>query len=416
MGLALAMTKTDIVFRGTGNFRINITQKTKNMKANRMLSGKKILFVLCGFELGGAERQALHLARHLKGLGCEVRVWGHHHKNVGPERVIKICEEAGIPWDEYRFRWPCGKIVFIRDLWKMLLGLRKERPDIILPYLPWPSTACGLLWRLSSARICIWGQRNVDDLHVGFVQRSAYRSVSGVICNAEHEVEYLRRTIGGTKAPVHVVHNGVDLGRPQRSRSEWRKELGIEQNAVVATMVANFRPQKDHPTLLHAWRKVTDNIPNGKPVPYLILAGAPLESFDDIFQLASSLNLNDSVIFPGQIEDVSGLLAASDIGILTTRNEGLPNAILENMYSGLPVVATDVSGNIEALGEKNDKQLCSPRDSVDLAQKISFLVENPAVRAQLGERNQKRALSEFSIEVMCKRMVRVITDIYNQAL
>jgi hypothetical protein len=67
------------------------------------LKGKRVLFVLCGFDLGGAERQALYLARYLKGIGCKVRVWGHHHHKVGPELVIKECETSGIPWAEYKF-------------------------------------------------------------------------------------------------------------------------------------------------------------------------------------------------------------------------------------------------------------------------------------------------------------------------
>ena len=65
---------------------------------NADISGKRVVFALCGFELGGAERQALNFARYLKQeRGCDVRVWGHHLHSRGPERVLEICRDLGIP-------------------------------------------------------------------------------------------------------------------------------------------------------------------------------------------------------------------------------------------------------------------------------------------------------------------------------
>ena len=160
-----------------------------------------------------------------------------------------------------------------------------------------------------------------------------------MICNAAHEVQYLRHTLGETSAPVFVVHNGIELEPCEKTRAEWRAELGISEDVTVATMLANFRPEKDHPTLLHAWRRLLGTIAHGQSRPRLLLAGAPQETYPAVRQLASCLGLLDTVSFPGQMRDVSGLLAASDVGILSTESEGLPNAVLEYMAGGLPVIA-----------------------------------------------------------------------------
>lgn len=383
-----------------------------HMSPQAALAGKRVLFVLCGFDLGGAERQALHLARYLKNLGCDVRVWGHHHRYAGPELVIEHCKAAGIPWSVYKFRWPCNKVALLRDGWRMLRGLHRERPDVILAYTTWPNVGCGLVWRWSPAQVFIWGQRDVC-LCGDVVERFAYRRSSAIICNAAHEVDYLRRTLGKTSTPVHVVHNGIDMAPCQKTRAQWRAELGIGVETTVATMVANFRLGKDHTNLLHAWRKVLRTIPKGQSTPRLLLAGAHQESYAVVHQLARDLDLLDSVSFPGQVKDVAGLLAASDIGILATADEGLPNAVLEYMASGLSVVATDVPGTREALGEDPQQPFCKPADADSLASRLQTLLHDADLRRRLGASNRQRASEEFSIKTMCEAMAGIVCELLN---
>lgn len=379
-----------------------------HMNYPQTLSGKRILFVFCSLELGGAERQGLHLARHLKSLGCDVQVWSNH---ADPGLVVDHCNNLNIPWSVHRFRWPCRKSSLVRNSMRMLWALRQERPDVILTYTTWPNVGCGLTWRWSPAKVCIWGQRNVNDLQGHPVERFAYRRVSAVICNAEHQVEYLRQTLGETRAPVSVVHNGIKLEPCIKTRATWRAEFGISKDTTVVTMVANFRQQKDHETLLHAWRKVLAAIPQGQTRPRLLLAGAPLQSYNTVHQLASNIGLLDSVSFLGQVKDVSELLTASDIGVLVSSYEGLSNSIVEYMASGLPVVATDLLGNREALGDDPQQLFCKPGDSDSLANQLQVLLHNPNLLRELGARNRQRATSEFSIDKICETTVGIICDL-----
>jgi glycosyltransferase involved in cell wall biosynthesis len=378
------------------------------MNETRILAGKRILFVFCSFELGGAERQGLHLARYLKGLGCDVRVWSNH---VGSGLVIDHCEDAGIPWAIRRFRWPCRKSSLIRDSLKLILALNQERPDVILPYTTWPNVGCGLTWRFSPTKVCIWGQRNINNLNGDAIERIAYRQVSAVICNAEHQIDYLKQTLGDTRGSVFVVHNGVKLDPCIKTRTEWRSELGFAANATVVTMIANFRPQKDHTTLLHAWRKMLDTLPQEVSRPELILVGLPLESYKPVHQLALNLGLHDKVCFLGQVIDISGLLAASDIGVLVSKYEGLSNAVIEYMASSLPVVATDLPGNREALGTKSENQFCKAQDPENLILKLTELLQDPSLRKRLGKMNAKRAAKFFSIDAMCEKSFKIIGNL-----
>lgn len=384
--------------------------RNRNRSINKQtVKGKIFLFALCGFDLGGAERQAMYLARYLKELGGDVRVWGHHHLYHGPEKVIEQCEAMNIPWAEYKFRWPCGKAALLRDSFRLLKGLYKERPDIILSYTKWPNIGCGLVWPWSPAKVFIWGQRDISPLKNDWPSSIAYKGASAIICNASHEINYLTQALGKTSVPMHVVHNGVKLDPPQKTRSQWRKALCIPQNAIIVTMLANLRSDKDHSTLLHAWRKVVDSYPKIGKIK-LFLAGSHQESFDDVERLISELLLSENVTLPGQISDVAGFLAACDIGVLITQSEGLPNAILEYMDCGLPIVATDIPGNREALGDNADDQLCRPNDPENLAEKLNELILSPSLRHRLGDLNYKRSVSKFSIDTMCDKMSSIIIE------
>ena len=398
------------------------------MDISQILNGKRILLVFCSLELAGAQRQGMHLARYLKGMGCDVSVMA---TNGRTGFFNKECSDAGIPWSIQRFHWPCRKISLLRDSWAMVRTLRKVRPNVILSYTTWANVGCGLTWRLSPARMCIWSQRGVNSLRGDALERFVYRRVSAVICNAGHEVGYLHQTLGETPAPVHVVHNGVQLAPCQKTRAEWRGELGIEGYSTVATMVANFGHYKDHPTLLRAWQKVLKSLPEGQTYPRLLLAGFAnsIPYLEVVQRLIIELGIEGSVKILGQVRDVSGLLAASDIGILASgrvdiispneqspfAQEGLSNSVLEYMASGLPVVATDLPGNHEALGENPQQPFCKLGDADSLCACLKVFLHDPNLCRELGERNQQRALADFSLESMCEKTVGIIANLLDGA-
>ncbi len=379
------------------------------MDAETVLNGKRILFVLCGFELGGAERQALLLARHLQGLGANVRVWGHHHHHTGPERVIEQCETAGIPWEEHKFRWPCGKLAFIRDMFGLLRGLYRVRPDLLLAYTTWPNIGCGLASRWAPVGSFVWGQRDRVPL-TGRLARRAYRAASAVVCNAAHEVPFLEERLGPAAGPLEVVHNGIAPSEPKRSVAKWRAALDISTTATVFTMLANLRADKDHPALLHAWHRLLSRYDSGSERPHLVLAGAKQECYVALCDLVNELDLADTVHFAGHVEDTAGLLAATDIGVLASPREGLSNAVVEYMQAGLPVVASDVDGNREALGDSAPNPYFRPGDVNALADALATALDG-AVQSEAGAANQARAAAMFSVAGMRDSMTRILCDV-----
>src|SRR5579872_1770203 len=118
-----------------------------------VLTGTRIVIVLTCLELGGAERQALVLARHLvREYGARVEVWGF----VQPGRAAALCDEYGIPWRIVPFSWAEGKSGRLIGMVRFARELRRARPDILLPYTMWPNVLCGLIWRWAGAKACVW--------------------------------------------------------------------------------------------------------------------------------------------------------------------------------------------------------------------------------------------------------------------
>lgn len=215
---------------------------------------------------------------------------------------------------------------------------------------------------------------------------------------------------------IRVIYNGVEHLDIQTDISKWHMELQADRHAFLACMVANLHYGKDHVVLLKAWRKVKDQLEHANRQVVLVLAGR-FDSMDKSLRtLAQHLGLNEDVRFLGQVKDVFGLLKAVDVGILTSPyedGEGCPNAVLEYMASGLPVIGSDISG-IRDLVDVSGYPFLVPIGDVDiLADRIVQLALNPELRIKLGEANRQRAIEEFSIHRMCKNTVTFIQECLN---
>jgi glycosyltransferase involved in cell wall biosynthesis len=373
-----------------------------------------VVIVLETLELGGAERQALRLAEGLiRDYRTNVQIWGFADEG----RVARACEAAGISWrlvppywGEYRTsQWLHAAIRFA-------FVVRKARAEILLPYCARSNIICGLSWRLAGAKACIWNQR---DEGIGiepdsFITRCAVRCASTYVGNSKNTADYLARTFAVPLKGLSIVHNGVELAQPISDRSTWRERLRLTPNSFVACMLANIHHNKDHATLLEAWRIVLDNLSGRYDQAVLLLAGWLHPTADELKNLARELNLGSSVRFLGPVDDVAGLLSASDLGVFSSRSEGCPNGLLECMASGLPVVGTDIAGIREAVGPAGQEHLAPAADPETFAQRVLFLANHTDLAVSLGKAHRDRIRCDFSTNKMVERMVEIIMKALNR--
>jgi glycosyltransferase involved in cell wall biosynthesis len=374
------------------------------------LSGKRIVFVHFNLEMGGAERQSLLLARYL------LLEHNAHVEFVGiakAGRLAQLCQEAGIPWRilglRYSGRVGGGRLNFILSLARSAFALRLMQPDILMPYSILSNVICGLVWQRTGAQLCVWNQRD-EGMRInkpGF-EKQAIRQTPLLIANSPQGSDFLVEVLKASADRVHIVNNGVEVTGHKAKSETWLRKLGISHDYYVACMLANLTAQKDHVTLIKAWRKVIDCLSSQGIPAVLLLAGYFGGTEASLQALVHDLNLGCSVRFLGQVDDTSGLLSVVDVGILSSTSEGCPNGVLECMAAGLPVVGSDISGIRYALGPESYAFLAPLGDSSALADRIIKLATNPGLRQDLGRANRRRIEKRFGVERMGREMASLI--------
>ncbi len=213
----------------------------------------------------------------------------------------------------------------------------------------------------------------------------------GAIVKYSGEAERARSTLG---TAVHVIPNGVPIDPLPRRSSGPRLVIGT---------AARINPQKRLDLLLEAFRRVHESLP-----PYVLrIAGGIERGCDEHAALLRQQAGGLPVEWLGGLDDTAEFLRDLDVFALVAEPAGCPNASLEAMAAGLPVVATDVGGMAEQVEDGVTGCLVGREDVDGLARATLHLARDPKRRAALGEAGKERAAREFSMERMIERYHRV---------
>lgn len=192
---------------------------------------------------------------------------------------------------------------------------------------------------------------------------------------------------------VQTVYNGLDLG-------DWdiSEQSAAQRDKLLVTTIGNIRHVKGHDLFIRAAAAIAPRYPNVR----FSIAGGVLEPsyFEELQTLVRNLNLEDRFHFAGGITDLRGHLSAADIFVLPSRSEGFSNAIVEAMAASLPVVATNVGGNAEAVQNGVTGLIVPAEDSAALAAAISQLLADPAKAKAMGMAGKQRVAERFTTDAM----------------
>ncbi len=230
------------------------------------------------------------------------------------------------------------------------------------------------------------------------LQRASYACAHHVVANATAVASRLRAE-GVRASRIAVVPNGLDLSR-------FRPRAARAQTRTIA-MVANLRPGKGQDTLIDAAALVLSRFPDVR----FELIGDGTERAA-LVERAAERGVSHAVAFLGHVDDVPARLAEAAIFTLPSESEAFPNAVLEAMACGLPVVASAVGGIRELVQHGHTGYLVPPRDPQALADRICGLLTLPDQATAWGAHGRALVESRYSFD----RMVSSITTLYDQAL
>jgi len=229
------------------------------------------------------------------------------------------------------------------------------------------------------------------------LERRLHGHMSAVLGNSMAVVGQLANE-GVPQDRLGLIYSGIDPApsAPAISRTEARRRLGIDAAGLVMATVANLIPYKGHGDLLRALAGIRDRLPPG----WLLLCvgrdqGSMLAALEGH---AKRLGIAANVRFLGQRMDVPEILAAADLGLLCSHEEGMPNVVLEYMAAGLPVVSTEVGGAGEAVVPEETGLLVPARDPTALGAAILAIAADRGRARRMGAAGRRVVARRFSPE------------------
>lgn len=238
--------------------------------------------------------------------------------------------------------------------------------------------------------------------------RLGARLVTGIIVVSGETERSFRENVGYSGDKVTVVLNGVDMRRypAHVDREQLRRSLGIGAEAHVMTCVGTFKRQKGQAVLIEALREVSERAPE---LHVLLVGDGELRAVTE--QQVERAGLASQVHFLGSRRDVPALLAASDSFVLPSLWEGLSIALLEAMASGLPIIATEVSGTSQVMERDGSTGwLIPPGDPDALGRAILELLGDPIAAAEAGDRARERISAHFSARGQAEQLAKMFRE------
>jgi glycosyltransferase involved in cell wall biosynthesis len=377
--------------------------------ADTMTRRTRVLVVNDSLNLGGAERVAVDIANTLD--RDRFRVWFCSTRTGGPlEQDLASDIEYHVLGRNAT--WDLTKLVPFARL------VRRNGIDVI------HSHARGTMKFVSLARaLRIVSVPHVFHDHYGglHADRSAdaglrlalHREVDTYIGVDRRLCTWAEETVGLDPRRIRLVRNGIDLRQFRDVRPRDPREVfGLPPDSVVAVMVANFKPQKDHPTV---FRAVAELEPKLRERFRLVICGST--SADSAYlrgctEMVTRLGLDDVVHLVGARDDVAELCSAADFGIHAAKNETGPLVVLEYMAAGLPFIATDTGEITRALRGQDVGFLPTPRDHFEMADALTeMLVMEGAARRAMGERGRDLVRNQFAQPVVTAEIERLYAEV-----
>ncbi len=353
----------------------------------------RLAHVIDNLRLAGTQTALLHLAAGLASRGYAQRIYyfnDRHHPNHVEHLKATGAEVIHLG------RMPLAALRLAREL-------RSWRPQVVQTFLPASDLIGRAAAKLARAPAIVTSirARNIDKPGwLRWLDRRTMGWADRVVFNALAVVPFALDNEGVRDEQVVVIPNGVRTPEPVRPPA---KDPG---DPFVVGTVGRLRPQKDIGTLLRAAALLQDQV----PLTLWIIGDGEL--FPELEALTVSLELLGQVRFLGTRQDLYALYPQMDLYAHPALFEGMPNAVMEAMAHGLPVVATDIDGVRELIQDGRTGWLVPPGDPAALADRILAALKDHEMASAAGRAAAEEMQRNFSVE----RMVGGFDVVYREIL
>jgi sugar transferase (PEP-CTERM/EpsH1 system associated) len=355
----------------------------------------RVVHVVLTLDVGGLERNVVNQVREGQKLGQRVSVVCLER----PGTLAGQVEALGgrVVWLNKRPGLRPGMVLRVRH------ALRELCPDVVHTHQLATLLYGGAAARSLGVPVVVHTEhgreRYATRLKTRLLGRTAGRFCDVFYCLTADMAGEVRAARIVPDRKLRVIHNGIDIAKFQAAtdddRAATRGSLGVPTDAPLIGTVGRLSEVKRQDVLIRAFARVRQTVPTA----HLVLVGdGPLLS--ELQSLAAALDVADAVHFAGYQPHSGPFLRAMDVFALTSRSEGMPQAVLEASVIGLPVVASRVGGLPEVIEEGVTSLMFPSGDDAALAAALCDLLSDPTRRRALGSAARARVETKFSVARM----------------
>ena len=378
-------------------------------------SQRRLLVVTESLGVGGTESHLIRTLPRLAASGWSVVTFCLTERGERAGQVeaagVEVAASPRLARRKGSFlRYPAHVALATNNLYWLM---RRWRPHIAHFYLPGPYLIGAHVAIAARIPIKIMSRRSLSDYQrnwplVAKLERRLHTKMDAVIGNSRAVVRQLIEE-GIPEPKVRLIYNGIEVSPVLPDRNEARQALGLDSDTLVGVVIANLIHYKGHRELVRGLSHLEQELPANWRI---LVAGRDHGIRAELEELAAARGISHRIQFLGEYSDIPRLLAAADFGLLTSREEGFSNVILEGMAAGLAMIVTDVGGNAEAVLHGETGLVVPPRNPKAIGDAILELARNPERRKRFGAAARKRVEREFSID----KCVKAHADLYEEML
>lgn len=374
-----------------------------------MPSPIRVALIITELEVGGAERCLARIARGLSREQFAVELYSLASRpKRGQDALVLELEQAGVP---LHFLGCDSRWSFAAAITSLRRGLTRQRPAVLMSFL----YHANVIAHLANRRLKLPHIQGLRVVEQGrgrrFLQGLVGRKASHVICVSQGVRDFAQTTLRIDPARLREIPNGIEIVSEPAKRPTGTSAVpggipnGVERTSPPRLIsVGRLHPQKGFDWLLEAAPRIFQEHPGAV---WEILGEGPQGT--ELESRIAKLGLRENIRLLGHRHDVAERLAQSDLFLLPSRWEGMPNALLEAMAAGLPVVATEVEGIVELLGPDSG-QTAPAGDSTRFVNHVLEILANRPLAATLGTQNRKRVGEQFSMSAMLDQYAQLLAE------
>ncbi len=365
---------------------------------------------------GGAENQLQQLIPRLTERGCSIRVVTRRwHSDMLTVEYLDNTEvvRLGVPGNGIK-----ATVIFVVALFAFVIKNRKSIDILHSHGAVNMGALCSLLslilGKKNVAKIATAGR--IPTLQKTFIGKSILRvfSMSGAIISMTEEIDKEVESIKINSKRIQRITNGVDGRRfkPLNTvdRATLRDEIGLDTQVPAVLFSSRLVPRKGLDVIINAWPRILEQHPRA----WLLVLGSGADQPDSVEEDIKDFVLQKSVQhvkFLGETSSPERFYALSDIFVFPSRKEGFPNALMEALTVGLPVVASRIGGVVDIVTSEQLGLLFPSGDSKELAEHVASLLDDIDKAGIYSKERRDYMLENFSFDSIASQYCSLYTEL-----